>query len=623
MNLIKIKNFNLCFRDDIKIPVPRRNSIDLSNNISQSERDEKFENQISDFTQRRHTVENGIGHRDLTISKLELTTQKLRQELSDIQTENFYEMKEKFNQQLLDQNRQFCPINDDLCDKKIDLEFETQLNQLDMNEKVVESNLVKEDVKSKRKRRKKSMIKKKNAQRKGSSSSSSASFSSETPEMNSNDASPSTENDTNNINNTNEEVSQSMIKAQECPLKSDHLSDIHFFSDGEIGTNPQQVRSLSPVQSDTEFEFSQRDKNTDTNKGSQVEWKWGQPIVKTDDIEDSKDSIQSTNNRNSMISGMLSFMKQKRKNNVVGGLYLADLDLEDPEVAAVYFPQNKSSEHDTKRDDDHESGNGTSLPQSPSNSLEINKSNLEYDRDNIHGADFSLNFISLSLCGGIEKEGGPTVEEFNANIVQYNDVCVNPQIFLSPNLVVRINNKFYSWIVACPYIMTLIAFQKELPADVCEKIGEEGKLKVLTDQKEEEGPTDSSRRSWFLWRRSGGPPSGQDTRVHKKSESQSLHADDKSTEELEFPMQKSESYEPERASFAEMYRKTLRLNSNQIQSLNLKSGVNEVEFSVTTAYQGTSRCKCFLYKWKHSDKVVISDIDGTITRYLLKNNKHL
>lgn len=42
--------------------------------------------------------------------------------------------------------------------------------------------------------------------------------------------------------------------------------------------------------------------------------------------------------------------------------------------------------------------------------------------------------------------------------------------------------------------------------------------------------------------------------------------------------------------------------------------MNEISFSVTTAYQGTSRCKCYLFRWKHNDKVVISDIDGTITK---------
>lgn len=70
----------------------------------------------------------------------------------------------------------------------------------------------------------------------------------------------------------------------------------------------------------------------------------------------------------------------------------------------------------------------------------------------------------------------------------------------------------------------------------------------------------------------------------------------------------------EDAHTGEMYRKSLRLTSEQIESLNLKHGMNEISFSVTTAYQGTSRCKCYLFRWKHSDKVVISDIDGTITK---------
>lgn len=67
-------------------------------------------------------------------------------------------------------------------------------------------------------------------------------------------------------------------------------------------------------------------------------------------------------------------------------------------------------------------------------------------------------------------------------------------------------------------------------------------------------------------------------------------------------------------SVNEKYRKTLRLTSDQIKSLNLKPGMNELEFSVTTAYQGTSRCKCYVFRWKFHDKVVISDIDGTITK---------
>lgn len=50
-------------------------------------------------------------------------------------------------------------------------------------------------------------------------------------------------------------------------------------------------------------------------------------------------------------------------------------------------------------------------------------------------------------------------------------------------------------------------------------------------------------------------------------------------------------------------------SEKQQKSLNLKPGKNEVEFSV-----GASQCKCYLFRWMHSDKVIISDIDGTITK---------
>lgn len=48
--------------------------------------------------------------------------------------------------------------------------------------------------------------------------------------------------------------------------------------------------------------------------------------------------------------------------------------------------------------------------------------------------------------------------------------------------------------------------------------------------------------------------------------------------------------------------------------LNLQDGPNEVAFSVTTQYQGTCRCEATIYLWNWDDKVVISDIDGTITK---------
>ena len=78
----------------------------------------------------------------------------------------------------------------------------------------------------------------------------------------------------------------------------------------------------------------------------------------------------------------------------------------------------------------------------------------------------------------------------------------------------------------------------------------------------------------------------------------------------------TEEQEPVAApeSGGKKYKKNLRLKPELVKKLGLRPGANEAEFSVTTAYQGTSRCKCHIYCWKYTDKIVISDIDGTITK---------
>lgn len=357
--------------------------------------------------------------------------------------------------------------------------------------------------------------------------------------------------------------------------------------------------------------MSQREKSD--NISSQIEWKWGQPVVEETGSKESADS----NKRNSMLSGMLSFMKKTRSKNV-DGLYLSQLDVEDPEIAALYFPPNSlnGKEKHEASNEDRESGNGTSLPQSPSNSLEVLKSDSENEMIKSK-TDFSLNFVALSLCGGLNGEKEPTEGDFNSNIVQYSDVCQNPSLFASPNLVVRINNKFYSWAVACPYIMTLVAYQKPLPDEVCDKllrINKEEKVGKPDDEQIAIIQNDTQRRSWFSWRRSGGAVSTEIKEPQAPPED-ILN----SIKENDYTIDESIEEKKTNAS-GEMFRKTLRLSSKQIESLDLKAGVNEVEFSVTTAYQGTSRCKCYLFKWKHSDRVIISDIDGTITRKIFKIN---
>lgn len=62
------------------------------------------------------------------------------------------------------------------------------------------------------------------------------------------------------------------------------------------------------------------------------------------------------------------------------------------------------------------------------------------------------------------------------------------------------------------------------------------------------------------------------------------------------------------------YYRSLRLSSDKLKSLGLARGANEVRFSITTKFQGTTWCSCNVYLYKWHEKIVISDIDGTITK---------
>lgn len=266
------------------------------------------------------------------------------------------------------------------------------------------------------------------------------------------------------------------------------------------------------------------------------------------------------------------------------------------------------------------------------------------------------NVIALSLCGGLDRNG-PTEAEFDAHLIEYSEVCSNPAIFSSPLLVVRLCGKYYSWLAACPIVMTAIAYRKPLSTEAIEQLMNTSKTPSPTvensiDKNDEKMPSpdklkvDKNKRrnstgggySWWNWRRTT-------ENVDQKSASDKLTQDAMNPSidengEVETSMTLSDKFDTtmnsadldaadgknddsfcselidiSKNSFMnEKYRKSLRLTSEQIQSLNLKPGMNELEFSVTTAYQGTSRCKCYVFRWKHTDKVVISDIDGTITK---------
>jgi phosphatidate phosphatase LPIN len=62
------------------------------------------------------------------------------------------------------------------------------------------------------------------------------------------------------------------------------------------------------------------------------------------------------------------------------------------------------------------------------------------------------------------------------------------------------------------------------------------------------------------------------------------------------------------------YKKTLFLTTKQLKNMGLKYGKNEITYTVDSGFQGTQTNISRIFFWNYKVKIVISDVDGTITK---------
>ncbi|KAH0619088.1 hypothetical protein JD844_018750 [Phrynosoma platyrhinos] len=321
-------------------------------------------------------------------------------------------------------------------------------------------------------------------------------------------------------------------------------------------------------------------------------------------------------------------------------IYLEDLSNLDADELALYFPKS----------DAELNGQAQTDPDSFSHALELGDATVDCSSDNLleHPACNQTPHILLSVCGGLGDDGELShAEKFMKHIVSYQEFAENPAILEDPNLVIQIHKKYYNWAVAAPMLLSLQAFQKTLPKGVTDSsVFIAGYTSFIARYDEQVTPFQSTvdrlmkekmpkkgGRWWFSWRRREFSNEEHESSM-QKSDTVGKHQGDSSLQRallslLDHRREDASSSDDESVSsgqgdttvpdaitqkFLPTYKKSLRLSSDQIKSLNLRDGPNEVVFSVTTQYQGTCRCEATIYLWNWYDKVVISDIDGTITR---------
>uniref|UniRef100_A0A3Q3G0K8 phosphatidate phosphatase n=1 Tax=Labrus bergylta TaxID=56723 RepID=A0A3Q3G0K8_9LABR len=206
--------------------------------------------------------------------------------------------------------------------------------------------------------------------------------------------------------------------------------------------------------------------------------------------------------------------------------------------------------------------------------------------------------VSMSLCGQEGDTSQITKEKFMEHIVTYQDFANNPGIIEDPSLVVCINSNYYNWAAAAPMVLSMTTFQKNLPKGTIDRL-----MKDKMPKK--------SGRWWFSWRRRD---MDNNQKISKEEQDEPLASVAGLGRKATLPVSLSTETLSATQCISQMYRKSLRLTSEQIEHLNLREGANKVVFSVTTQYQGTCRCEAAIYLWNWNDRIIISDIDGTITK---------
>uniref|UniRef100_A0A158QDV2 Acyl-CoA-binding domain-containing protein 6 n=1 Tax=Hymenolepis diminuta TaxID=6216 RepID=A0A158QDV2_HYMDI len=204
--------------------------------------------------------------------------------------------------------------------------------------------------------------------------------------------------------------------------------------------------------------------------------------------------------------------------------------------------------------------------------------------------------VQMSLCGGLSADAQVDYERFCAHMVTFEEFSKDPAgIVNNPNLVLAYNGKFYNWQTAAPLILSRVCFMADLPYNSLLKLVETFMPKKQLRQR---------RRAWFTWGTTDPPePSSESEKTPVKSPVGLSVIDNPSIPDPSDPH--TENPKPPKRNTP---------TEGELELFDLQPGVNDIEFRVVTKYQGTAVCHAKIYLWRWDEKIVVSDVDGTITK---------
>ncbi|KAK7279420.1 hypothetical protein RJT34_24472 [Clitoria ternatea] len=246
----------------------------------------------------------------------------------------------------------------------------------------------------------------------------------------------------------------------------------------------------------------------------------------------------------------------------------------------------------------------TSAREDIGTTIEAVEPQTETSRDQSHSG------FEISLCGHELKAGMGSVaaaEVFEAHRVSAAEFTSSaPSIIKNQNLVIKFKERYLTWEKAAPLVLGTAVFGLDLPVEHNDTIPVE-QDSALKSRDDDPGSSSSGRR-WKLW---PIPFRKVKTTGHTNSNT--------SNEEVFLDSETGSLADPTPTSSTQgsPRKQILRTNiptNEQIASLNLKDGQNLITFSFSTRVLGTQQVDAHIYLWKWNARIVISDVDGTITK---------
>ncbi|KAI9251190.1 Lipin/Ned1/Smp2-domain-containing protein [Sporodiniella umbellata] len=247
--------------------------------------------------------------------------------------------------------------------------------------------------------------------------------------------------------------------------------------------------------------------------------------------------------------------------------------------------------------------------------VKINEPDEKNDLEMMPGQTYR---VELSLCGfsSFSTNEEENKAAFDAEKITYDNFTHNPNLLNDKRLVFRYNERYYSAGKTGPLFASLSLYKEET--------NEEEEKKQISDSRE----SYQFGKGWRQWLSRSSVDAASEEKTKKEENPKNEDEEQQTTTTFTTTTTttsvgwKADHTHPEEQSQEELvqftqkkvYAKTLRLTSDQLKSLGLKSGANTISFSVSSAYQGTATCAAKIFYWKHNYNIVISDIDGTITK---------